>query len=469
MKILLINPPDKNTIVADNPPFIDEERGVNPPLGLLYIAAYLRQNSSHEIEILDTLVEGIGYDKLPDIIRQKSPDVVGITAMTFTLVDVMQTAKIVKSISDQIKIVLGGPHASIYPRETASLKEIDFVIAGEGEKLFLELINNINNYKYLASLKGLYFKYKGLVSGDGQTDFIKDLDSLPFPARDLVPYKKYTSILSLRNPVTTMFTSRGCPFNCNFCYRPHMGREFRARSAINVVDEIETSKSMGIEEFFIYDDTFTIDRKRVLAICDEIIARHLNIVWDIRARVDTIDEEMIKKLKKANCVRIHYGVEAGTEKILQVLNKGITLKDAEDAFKLTRKYGIATLAYFMIGSPTETKDDILETISFAKKLNPDYVNVTITTPFPATNLYKMALTEGLYEKDYWREFAINPSGRVVSRYWGKELSKEELFALLDKFYKDFYSQPSYILKQILEIRSFKDFRNKVKIGLKILG
>lgn len=247
-----------------------------------------------------------------------------------------------------------------------------------------------------------------------------------------------------------------------------MGRSFRARSAQNVVDEIEAAKSMGIEEFFVYDDTFTIDKNRAMAICDEIISRKLDIVWDIRARVDTIDEELIRKLKKANCVRIHYGVEAGTDKILKVLNKGITLKQVEEAFRITKKYGIMTLAYFMIGSPEETREDILKTISFAKRLSPDYVHITLTTPFPATNLYKMALDSKVYDKDYWREFALNPSKGVVSRYWEKELPKEELQELLKLAYKAFYSRPGYIFSNILKIRSLNDAKKKIKAGLKIL-
>lgn len=468
MKILLINPPDDNMIVADNPSFIDEERGINPPLGILYIAVYLRQNSNHEIEILDTLAENIGYSELAGVIRQKSPDLVGITAMTFTLIDVIKTAQIVKSVSNKIKVVLGGPHASIYPVETVSLKEVDFVVSGEGEKAFLALVENIGNHKNLSAIKGVFFKNGKTIIGKEQSEFIDDLDSLPFPARDLVPYKKYNSILSKKNPVTTMFTSRGCPFTCNFCDRPHMGRRFRARSAKNVVDEMEACQKMGIEEIFVYDDTFTVDKKRVLAICDEIRRRRLNIDWDIRARVDTVDEEVLKSLKEANCVRIHYGVEAGTNKILKILNKGITLEEVEKAFRLTKKYGISTLAYFMIGSPTETREDIFETISFARKLKPDYVHVTITTPFPATTLYKMALEEGLYDKDFWQEFATDPSKGVASRYWERELSKQDLFDLLKLAYKSFYTRPSYIFSNILKIRSFNEALKKMRLGFKIL-
>ena len=180
---------------------------------------------------------------------------------------------------------------------------------------------------------------------------IKNLDDIPFPARHLVPYKKYSSLLSKGSIVTTIFTSRGCPFQCSFCDRPHLGKSFRARSAKNVVDEIEECVNMGIHDFLFYDDTFTIKRERVLEICNEIINKRLDIAWDIRTRIDVVNEEMLKHLKKAGCQGIHYGIEAGSEKILKVLQKGITIEQAKQVFDLTRKHKIPILAYFMIGNP----------------------------------------------------------------------------------------------------------------------
>jgi radical SAM superfamily enzyme YgiQ (UPF0313 family) len=204
-----------------------------------------------------------------------------------------------------------------------------------------------------------------------------------------------------------------------------------------------------------------------LDICDEIINKKLDIGWDIRVRVDSVDEEMLKKLKQAGCERIHYGVEAGTEKILKVLRKGITLEQAEYAFKLTKKIGISTLAYFMIGSPTETKDDILQTIEFAKRLNPDFVHITITTPFPATYIYKKALEEKIIKKDFWREFAINPDEKFQPEYFEENLTSDELLELIDYAYKSFYTRPIYILRELLQVKSFTEFKRKVKAGLKV--
>ncbi|MEW6095550.1 MAG: radical SAM protein [bacterium] len=469
MKILLINPPAENTLKGNNPPIIDEERGYNPPLGLLYIAGYLEKHSTHQVKVLDTQVEELSYEALDTQIRNVKPDIVGITAMTFTLIDALKTAKVVKNISKDIKIILGGPHVFIYPEETISLKEVDFLILGEGEVTFSELVDNIDNVEKLKEIKGLVFKSNGNIYNTGLREFITNLDEIPHPARHLVPYKKYTSLIAKRQPITTMITSRGCPYNCSFCARPHLGKRFRARSAKNVVQEMQECVKLGINEFLIYDDTFSIDRQRVLDICDEIIAKKLDIGWDIRVRVDTVDEEMLKKLKQANCERIHYGVEAGTEKILKVLRKGITLEQVKYAFDITKKIGISTLAYFMIGSPTETKEDILHTIEFAKKLNPDFVHITITTPFPATAIYKKGLEEGIIKKDFWHDFALNPDENFQPQYFEENLTSAELIELIDYAYKSFYTRPTYILKELFQVKSFAELKRKVKAGLKVAG
>ena len=224
---------------------------------------------------------------------------------------------------------------------------------------------------------------------------------------------------------------------------------------------------MGIQEIFIYDDTFGVDRQRVLDICADIIKRGIKIAWNIRTRVNTVDEEVLAALKKAGCQRIHYGVEAGTQKILNVLKKGITLEMVEKAFKLTRKVGIQTAAYFMIGSPTETIKDVLETIKFMKKLKADYVHITITTPFPATGLYEMALREKNIEKDYWSEFAKNPTAGFTPHFWEKEMTREELFALLKKAYRSFYLRPTFILQKVIHLKSKDDLIKKAGAALRL--
>jgi len=474
MKILLINPPRHNEILADNPAFIDEERGFNPPLGLLYMAGYLKSKSEHSVFALDAQMEGFQYDaQFRKKIEEVSPDLVGITVMTFTLIDAIKTIALVKEVeksqNKKIYIVLGGPHVHIFPEETIGLRDVDFAVKGEGEIPFYKLIESLEGRGELSDIDGLVYIKEGKIINNPVGGLIENLDEMPFPDRELLSVEKYNSILSANQVVTTMFTSRGCPFQCAFCDRPHLGKKFRARSARSVVDEMETCLKLGIDEILVYDDTFTVDRQRTLDICAEIIRRGLKFAWDIRARVDTVDEEVLAGLKRAGCARIHFGVESGTEKILKVLNKGIHLEQIEKAFKAAKKSGIETLAYFMIGAPTETREDILKTIAFAQKINPDYAHITILTPYPGTLIYRQALSEGVIKNNYWQEFARQPKEGFKTQYWEKELSKEELFSLLNKFYREFYGRPTYILKQLFKVRSWSDFVKKAKTGSKILN
>ena len=467
MKVLLINPPSDNEIIGNNPQIIEEERGHNPPLGLLFIAGYLERFTDYSVEILDCQVEKLTYPKIEELLEKKKYDIVGITVMTFTLLDALKVARIVKKTNKNTRLVFGGPHVHIFPDETIHLPDVDYLVLGEGEQTFKELLDHIDDTKKLKTIRGLVFKENGGVVNTGLRDFIQDLDELPFPARHLTPYRKYSSLLARRTPVTTMMTSRGCPYKCSFCDRPQLGKKFRARSAQNVVDEMEECVKMGIHEFIIYDDTFTINKQRVKEICAEIIRRKLDIGWDIRARVDSVDESLLEKLKRAGCRGIHYGVESGTTKILKILNKRITIPEIEEAFSMTKKQGIMTLAYFMIGNPTETEEDILKTIEFAKKLDPDFIHLTIFTPFPATKIYLEGLEKRIIEKDYWRDFAKNPCHTFVPPYWKENFTIQELNELLVYAYKSFYTRPNYILRRLMKVQSLGEFKRKMKAGIKV--
>ena len=469
MKILLVNPPNRNMITTNVPSVVDEETGFYPPLGLMYVASYLKEHSPHSVHILDAQVEKVNYKQLKEKISRINPDIVGIQATTFTLIDSMLTAKIVKELNKNIKVVLGGPHVNIFPDETISIKDVDYLVLGEGERTFTELIKHIDNKARLNSINNLVFEHNNRVIHTKKGNLIEDLDFLPFPARELTPYKKYHSLLAKKSPITTMMTSRGCPYKCLFCDRPHLGKKFRYRAAENVVDEMEHCIQLGIKEIFLYDDTFTINRQRVLDICSEIKARKLDIAWDIRARVNTVDYEILKALKKAGCERIHYGVEAGNPEILKILRKGITLEQAKKAFKMTRKLGIQTLAYFMLGNPGEGKKEILESIKLSKQLKPDFVHFSITTPFPSTGLYRLGLEKGILSHDYWKEFAKSPSRDFQPELWEEKLTREELIQLLRYAYKKFYMRPTYITKSLFKINSFEEFKKKAKAGLRLFG
>jgi anaerobic magnesium-protoporphyrin IX monomethyl ester cyclase len=468
MKILLIYPPDFNMIRTNVPAFVDEETGLYPPLGLMYIAGHLQHSTDYNIEMLDTQVDKMTYGDIKKAIEDKDPDVVGIQAMTFTLLDAIETARCVKKIKPQAHVCLGGPHVNIYPQESISFPEVDSLVLGEGEYIFTDLVRALADKKDLRTVSGIVYKRKGEIINTGKRPFIEDLDKLSFPARKLLPIQKYYSALAKKNPITTMMTSRGCPFRCIFCDRPHLGKLFRARSAQNVVGEMEDCVGMGIRELFLYDDTFSINRKRVVDICETIIKKGLKINWDIRARVDTLDKDLIGRLKDAGCCRMHLGIEAGNARILKILNKDIDLKQAETVFSLARKAGIATLGYFMIGNPTETRQEILETIQFARNINADYAHIAVATPFPATKLYLMGLEQGIFKEDYWKSFAKNPTPEFRPKLWEENLKEQELIDLLRDAYRSFYMRPQYLFRKVLEVRSLDEAKIKFKAGINLL-
>lgn len=473
--VLFLAPPEDYILPANQPELLESTKDYKAPiefhmpkLGLLSLAGYLEKHGQADIKILDSGLEKISYHNLPQKIKDINADVIAMSVLSFTLIDVIKTAKLIKKLNPNIIIILGGPHVNIYPTETLNIAPIDYIILGEGEITFTELVNNLDNKEIIKTIKGLIFKEENKIINTGLREPLKDLDHLPFPARHLTPYKDYASLLTKQKPVTTMITSRGCPYKCTFCDRPHLGKIFRKRSAENVMAEMELCQNMGIKEILIYDDTFTANRKRVIDICHLLIEKGIKIKWDIRTRVDTVDFELLKLLKKAGCTRIHYGVEAGTEKILKVLNKDITIPQVIKTFNDTKKAGIETLAYFMIGSPTENLEDINQTLELAKKLKADYVHFAILTPFPATEIYTRGLKKGIFKHDYWQKFASLPDPNFIPPFWTENFSREELINLLFRLHQKFYLRPSIAVKEIFKLRSFEELKNKFQIFLRIL-
>jgi len=470
MKILLINPPRWNELVGKNPSIIEKHRGFNPPLGLLYLAASIRKNTGFDVEVLDTQPVKWTYPQLENHLKGREFNVVGITAMTFTLIDAYKTTRLIKKTMPRAKVILGGTHIHLFPSETMNLEGVDYGFMGEAEFSFVEFLKNLNSLPHTDEIPGLIYK-----DVDGKiikNDFVPldQLDDISFPERNLLNIKNYNSLLSRGTLSTTIVSSRGCPFRCAFCDRPlsPITSRFRYRSAKNVVDEIYECMELGIKDFLFYDDTFTVNKKRVLEICEEILSRNIEIRWDIRTRIDTVDEEMLELLKRAGCIAVHYGVEAGNDKILKVIKKGFTVEKVKEIFRLTKKVGIETLAYFMIGLPSERAEDIQDSFDFAKELKPDYVHFTIFSPYPGTELYYLGLEKGIIKKDIWREFSRNPEEGFKIPVWEENFTRDELYEMIVKFYKSFYLRPSYILRRSFKVKSKDEFIKKARAGLSVL-
>ena len=472
MKVLLIYPPIENEISSISLSEVDTQRGYLPPLGVLYLASYLKKHTDFAVDVVDCGVEGITHARLPELIRDRAPDIVGISVMTHFLVDGWLAAQAVKKHSPRIVTVVGGPHAMIYPVTTAALADIDYAVKGEGEAVFCDLVRAIaagQSAEEIAAIPGVASKVsvsRGLQDKDIELVRVNDLDAVPFPDRSLLPYRKYSSVLSASRFVTTMITSRGCPFRCIFCDR--MGKKFRPASAGCVLEEIESILRLGIQEIFIHDDTFSVDRKRVIAICEGILSRNLKFHWDARTRVNCVDFEQLALMKKSGCERISFGIESGDPGILKNLRKGITLEQAEKVFGWCRQLGISTLADFMIGSPGETRKEIAETVKFVKKIKPHYAQFSIVCPYPDTDLYREALQRGLIDHDVWLEFARHPSRDFRPPIWGEHFTREELEKIAKELYRSFYLSPHFILAELGKVRSLRQVGTKLKAGLKLL-
>jgi anaerobic magnesium-protoporphyrin IX monomethyl ester cyclase len=469
MNILLINPPVDNLVRTFAPDSITEEMGCYPPMGLLYIASYARKvlDGDFNFEICDTQMEEMDYSQIRAHLEERKPDVVGISCMTFLLIDALKVARLAKETNPDIHVVVGGAHPTIYPKEMAAQPEIDSVVIGEGEITFSLILQALAEGKGLEGIRGVGYKNNGEVVLTESREFIKDLDAMPFPDRDLLSYKKYYNLLGKGKEImTSLLTSRGCPHNCIFCTSKD-GRVCRMRSPENVVQEIEECLAKGITDFDVIDDTFTINRKRVMAITDLIIQKGLQITMDVRARVDQVDQDMLDRLAKAGCNRIRFGVESGNSQVLKNLRKGITLDQIKSAFQMAKKSGVVTFAYFMLGSPGETEREIKESIHLAKKIDPDFVQFLITTPFPATELYELGVEQGVLQGDFWREFSANPSGKFVPQWWTENFTPQELEKWQRKAHLKFYYRPKYVFRQLLKVESYKEFKRKARAALRI--
>lgn len=455
-------------ITTNVPESVDTETGMYPPLGLLYVAAGLKAWTDSEVELLDTPALHLDQDAIARHIAESKPDVVGIQAMTFTLVDAIATVRSAKSARPETHVCLGGPHVNLYPEETLAIEGVDSLVLGEGERAFSDLVNTLAGGGDIADVEGVAVMRNGVISSTRARALETNLDSLPHPARDLIDTSLYWSVLAKQNPVTTAMTSRGCPMKCIFCDRPHLGKTFRYRSAGSVVDEMEDCVKRGIREIFLYDDTFSIRRERIFEIRDEIRRRGLDVHWDVRARANNLDDEVIKAMKEAGVARLHIGVESGSPRILKIIKKGITIEQAYNAFELCRKHGMTSLSYFMLGNPTETLEDIEMTMRFIRKCKADYAHIAITTPFPGTELYNMGLRQGLYERDYWRDFAISPDESFKPPAWTENFTQEELVEMRSRAYRTFYGRPDRLIRQVLAVRSLKEFWAKFRVGARLL-
>lgn len=396
IKILLITPDS----LPESPFYI---KTPVPPIGLMYLAAIV-EKEGHNVKIIDNFLEKNTQIKLSKRILAFNPDIVGISVACTNYFEALKIANLTKNLTDAL-VILGGPHATIRAKKFIQYPDIDVVVLGEGEYTLLEIIQRFENHKSLEGCNGCYCKIDGKIIYNALRGRIEDLDILPLPARHLVRYKYYPrtySFKKIKRPTDTVSTSRGCPFNCNFCStRELWGKNYKYRSAKNVVDEIETLiRNYGTKGIYFREDNFTLNKKRIIDICDELLKRNIKIEWECSSRVDLIDKKLLKKMHEAGCKFIWFGIESGSLNTLKKLDKGITIEKSREAIKMTREAGIEPGGSFMIGIPGETKQDVLQTYNFIKELALTRTSLAHFLGIPDCKLYREIVKNHWYEAAY---------------------------------------------------------------------
>lgn len=401
---------------------------VIPPLNIATLAGSLAK------ENIDVMVVDLNVQNLIELrgtLKNFQPDYVGISVMTPSYNQLKPVIKEVRELTNA-KVILGGPHISTYPEQTLKEIDTDTIVIGEGDILLPYIINN--------NLECTIFRQKEFLN----------LDEIPFPKWDVFKLNRYKApkVVCRRRPVAPMETSRGCPFQCTYCNKNIFGCSFRPKSAERVVDEIEYNLKQGFKELHIIDDGFSTDITRAKKICDLIIKSKLDFTWNIRSgmRADRCDEELLEKMKKAGCYRISFGVESGSQEILNLVKKGIKIETIKKTIKMAKKVGFETLAFFMLGIPGETEETMKQTIRFAKELDPYIVKPSIFKPMPGTPLFDEIKEKGLIKINDWSKYSFDNAEPVFDH---PTLKWETIQKYYDKFYREFYFRPGYITKRLI--------------------
>jgi radical SAM superfamily enzyme YgiQ (UPF0313 family) len=464
-KIVLVNPPSS----------LEVEFGVlaaggsyRPPLQLATLAACLRE-AGIEVSILDCLALNLGYQQVLERILQSGAEYVGITATTLTIHNAAKLAKRLKEARPDLKTIIGGVHATLLPQDTLKrFPHFDLLVVGEGEQTLPQALETWDKKGSWADLPGIAYRHNGDICLTERRPFINKLDTLPFPAWDLLPnltqcYQP-AMMRHVRLPSAYILTARGCPFRCSFCAgRAVMGRTYRSHSVDYITKMIKALiHDYNIKDLTIYDEVLTLNKKRLYELCDRLIAEKLDLTWSCDARVDTVDYPLLKRMSEAGCRNISYGIESGSQEVLDGYRKGITVEQIEKALCMSKKAGIATSGFFMFGAPNETKKTMQETIDLLKRVDLDFFTPFFFGPQPGDAIYEKASQYGWFDNDWTKMNGVNlifiPNG--LTRQDMESYFKKALFA--------FYLRPRTIIGFIKRADSLGYFWRLVKGAVALL-
>lgn len=370
------------------------------------------------------------WEEIEKTVSEFQPDIVCITCMTATFPSAQKVARIVKSIDEDLPVVMGGCHPTLMPMDVIKRAEVDFVVQGEGELSLVQLCNCLDKRAGadLNQVKGLFYKKDGQVAQNKPNEFINDLNALPIARRDLLLFPKiYNS-----DSYNKIMASRGCPYDCSFCSSPAIWkRKVRYRSPEKIIQELSyLRREFNVHRFSFWDDTFTANKKRVLEFCDLLIKNNCRLAWSCYVRANTIDTETLSHLKRAGCYAVSMGIESGSDRVLNLMKKGITVDMVRRATRLIREEGLLLSSFWMMGLPFEKEEDMLSTINLMKELNLDHINFCTFVPEPMTELYRICIEEGLLEKDVDWASKLDVSHHSKENYFNKNVPRERYKQIL---------------------------------------
>lgn len=437
-----------------------------PSIGICILAAVLR-DKGYKCEVIECEALGKSPEETASLIAQKKPAYVGITSTTSVIFDAAYIASLIKKELPDTKILLGGAHLSAVPTDTLEkFESFDIGVIGEGEVTIVDLIDTLEAGKDLANVKGIIYRDGDKLNITERRELINDLDSLPYPAHDLLNPKFPENYLPMfnnfiRSPAVSAVTSRGCPSKCTFCDRTIFGNRYRFHSADYVFKYLKYLKSeYGIRDFLFYEDTFIVSRARVKDLCNLIIDSNEDFLWTCLGRIDSFNEEVMKLMKKAGCWQISFGIESGSSKVLETINKRIDLKEVEHVVHRVKKIGMRVKGLFMIGNPSETLETIMETIKFSRRIDIDEFTCSALMPLPGSEVAKVAHEYGKYDGN-WK--GLN-TANVVFVPFG--LKKEEIENLRLEAIRGFYLRPKIIISYLFFVIKNPLFIKNILMGFK---
>jgi len=448
MKVCLVFPPYRESHDTVFLASAKKNLGKITPLSLCAVAAALEKHRCR-VQIIDANASGIGVDEAIGKIEEFGPDFLGFTLSTYQFHFTLEWIRRIR-LRLRTPIIVGGPHARAYPAEILTHRQIDYCVIGDAEEALPLLLSALASGADIRGIGGVAWRDDDGAAIINPASYVRDLDTVAFPARHLLDNSLYYSFISQYKNFTAMTTSRGCVFECTFCDNHCI--PYRAMSPRRVVNEIDSCvKEFGINEIDMFDGIFSVDRIRLLQICDLINKRSIKVHWSLRTRADLMDEESLRALKQAGCLRIYYGIESGSPEVLKNIRKNMDLERIKREVAYTKKIGIETFGFFIIGAPGETTQTVAQTAQLLASLPLDYAQIAPIFYPPQTALYEQVLKDTGH--DYWREYTIAPEKGFHLPVVGTCLTRKDIRALARKAYLKFYLHPRSIIRFIAKMKS----------------